>query len=224
MIGAIMTRLPAALLVTALLAAPLTAMAADSAHILPAAREHWLELADALRDDNEAAAAELDPLLAPMALCETRGCTVSGWQALSEDEAERLRALFTGDTTTPAGERHRLGQAIALLETTMGARNGTWRDHAANQREYETEPGQMDCIAESLNTRTYLDRLHRAGLLRHHHLGGFIHRYTVVLQHVAVDIVEDGTDDRYAVDSWVGANGEEPEILPYGDWRWEWGV
>lgn len=224
MIGTIMTRLPTALLVASLLAAPMAAKAADGLHILPAAREHWLEQADTVQDDNEAAAAGLDPLLAPMNLCEERGCTATGWQALDEDAADRLRTLFADDTAAPADERHRVGQAIALLEAYMGARNGTWRDHAANQREYETEPGQMDCIAESLNTRTYLERLHRAGLLRHHHLGGFIHRYTVVLQHVAVDIIEDGTEERYAVDSWVGANGEEPEIIPYGDWRWEWGV
>lgn len=223
MIVATMKHLAAALLFAVLTAAPLPASAGDSARLLPSPREEWLDLADALLTGNEKAARGTDPLLAPMELCEQRGCTGHNWQTLHADEAARVRALFDGGTDA-AGERRRLSQAIALLETFMGARNGTWRDHPGNEREDENEPGQMDCIAESINTRTYVDRLYQAGMLRHHHPGGFIHRYTVVLQHVAVDIIEAGSDERYAVDSWVGANGEEPEIIPYGDWRWEWGV
>lgn len=223
MIVTIMKHATAALLFAILAAAPPVAMAADFARVLPPPREEWLDVADLVRDGNADFAPQGDPLLAPMILCEERGCTATGTQALSDDEAARLRALFAQDTDA-AGERRQLGQAIALLEAVMGARNGTWRDHAANAREYEDEPGQMDCIAESINTSTYLDRLNRAGLIRHHHLGEFIHRYTVVLQHVAVDIIETATDERFAVDAWVGANGEEPAIQPYGDWRWEWGV
>lgn len=223
MIAPTMKRLSAALLFATLLAVPPVARADDAQLLLPPEREEWLHLADAILAGNDQAARGADPLLAPMELCEQRGCTRHAWQALSADEAARVRALFDGETDS-AGERHRVGQAIALLETFMGTRNGTWRDHAANEREYEDEPGQMDCIAESINARTYVDRLHRAGLLHHHQPGGFIHRYTVVLQHVAVDMVETATEERFAVDSWVGANGEEPDIIPYGDWRWEWGV
>lgn len=222
MIGPIMKVLPA-LVVALLTAPPSLAIAGEIVGVLPPPREEWLDLADTILNGNEKAAHGADPLLAPMEVCEQRGCTARSRQALSADEALRVRALFAGDVDA-AGERHRLGKAVALLETVMGARNGTWRDHPANERENEDEPGQMDCIAESINTRTYVDRLHAAGLLHHHQPGSFIHRYTVVLQHVAVDIVETASEERFAVDSWVGANGEEPDIIPYGDWRWEWGV
>lgn len=217
-----MKHLPAALLL-ALFAAGPTARAGDLAHLLPPPQEEWLEVAELVLQVNREAAAQGDPLRAPMILCEERGCSATGTQSLGEEEAARLRALFAEDDG-PDGERRRLGRAIALLETITGARNGTWRDHAANEHESEDEPGQLDCIAESINTRSYLDRLNAAGLIRHHQLGGFIQRYTLVLQHVALDIIENGSDERFAVDSWVGANGEEPEITPYGDWRWEWGV
>ncbi len=210
-------------LAAALACLAMPAMAADVSDLLPPGREAWLIRAETMLDASASAAEGTDPLLAPMLLCEERGCDRAGWQSLNTNEAGRLRHLFA-EAGDAAGERHRIGKAIALLESAMGARNGTWRDHPANERESETEAGQMDCIAESINTQTYLDRLFLAGLVRHHQPGGFIHRYTVVLQHVAVQIVETESQDRYAVDSWVGANGDEPDILPYGDWRWEWGV
>lgn len=205
-------------------ALPLSARAGDVARLLPGAHEEWQDVAEAILDVNRMAAIEAaDPLQAGMKLCEEPGCTQTGWQTLTAEEGERLRGLFASETDA-AGERERIGKAIALLETIVGARNGTWRDHPANERQADHETGQLDCISESVNTQTYLDRLHRAGLLHHHRLGGFIHRYTVVLQHVAVDMVELATEERFAVDSWVGANGDLPEIRPYGDWRWEWGV
>lgn len=213
-----------ALLACALALPAVAARAGDVASVIVPNLEEWQIIAELVEDGNRRAATEgQDPLRAPMLLCEDRGCGQTGWQELRADEAARLRAVFTGNADA-ATERIQLGRAIALLETALGARNGTWRDHPGNDREDENEPGQMDCIAESINTRTYLDRLSRAGLLRHHRMGGFIHRYTVVLQHVAVDIVPDDGDEHFAVDSWVGANGDEPDIKPYGDWRWEWGV
>lgn len=187
-------------------------------------REDWLTIAELVAHGNSNTATEhQDPLRSPMLLCEDRGCGQTGWQSLSADEAARLREVFAQDGGADA-ERSQIGRAIALLETAMGARNGTWRDHAANDREDEDEPGQLDCVAEAINTNTYLDRLTRAGLLRHHQVGGFIHRYTLVLQHIAVEIIPDDGEEHFAVDSWVGANGDEPEIIPYADWRWEWGV
>lgn len=215
-----MKRLATALLVLAVILPPVAATA-ESPTLL---REKWLDLADAVQAANDAAmTAAADPLTAPMVVCEQRGCTAAAPQQLSPEEGARLRALFASLADAP-GERARIGRAIALMEGFMGGRNGTWRDHAANERLSEDEPGQLDCVAESINTRTYLDRLAGAGLLRHHVRGDFIHRYTVVLQHVAVDIVPDDGEDHFAVDSWVGANGEEPQIIPYDDWRWEWGV
>lgn len=188
-------------------------------------REEWLTIAELVEDGNTAAVAEQrDPLRSPMLLCEDRGCGLTGWQSLNADEATRLHAIFA-QAEGAADERVRIGRAIALLETVIGARNGTWRDRAANDREDEDEPGQLDCVAEAINTNTYLDRLTRAGLLRHHRVTGFIHRYTLVLQHIAVEITTDDQEgEHFAVDSWVGANGDEPEIVPYADWRWEWGV
>ncbi|MCR6631836.1 MAG: hypothetical protein NVV74_18310 [Magnetospirillum sp.] len=220
--------LAAALALPATLALPAAGVhAGDGLQLALPEREEWLEMAESILAENARAAAGLDPLAAPMVLCQEAGCRQTGRHSLNAEEITRLRALFQDSEAGGTEERRRIGKAVALLETVMGARNGTWRDHPGNEHDEDDEAGQLDCIAESVNTRTYLDRMEQAGLLRHHQVAGFIHRYTVVLQHVAVEIVsrdEDEDGARFAVDSWVGANGEEPEILPYSQWRLEWGV
>lgn len=214
----------AALIIAAHPMAP--ALAGDSTRLWLEPREEWDEIAETVNADNDRwADSSPDPLTAPMEICQAVGCREIDRQTLNADEASRLRSLFAGPDQGAKAERTRIGRAIALLETVMGARNGTWRDLAGNGREAPGEPGQLDCIAESVNTRTYLDRLGRAGLLRHHRIEGYVHRYTVMLQHIAVAVIADGDEvQRFVVDSWVGANGEEPEILPYDDWRWKWDV
>lgn len=180
--------------------------------------EDWLDRAALFMADNDAGT-----LTAPMDLCEDAGCLTASVQELAPDEAARIGGLFDG-AGDAAAERAAIGRAVALFETFAGARNGTWRDHARNERLDGDEAGQLDCVAEAINTRTYLGRLERSGLLHFHRVEGFVHRYAVLLQHVAVGIVEDESGESFVVDSWVGANGEEPSIEPYGTWRMEWQV
>lgn len=196
----------------------------------PALAQESAALADTPDDWNHRVAAIIaanddtagDPLTAPLIACAGTACSHHGVIALFADEADQVRRLF-GDTGEAATERQYLGRAIALIEDFVGTRNGTWADAAGNTHMDWDDPKQLDCISEAANTRSYLGRLHRAGLLPHHRLGELVTRYTILLQHVAVTITDDSDND-FVVDSWVGANGEEPEILPYGDWRLEWGV
>lgn len=163
-----------------------------------------------------------DPLTAAMIVCAGTACSHQDPITLSDDEAGLLRALFAG-IDDAAAERQRIGQAIARMENFTGGRNGTWADAPGNRHVDWDEPGQLDCVSEAVNTRNTLDRLIRAGLVIHHRLGGLVIRYTLLLQHVAVTIIDD-EDIEFVVDSWVDANGEPPDILPYADWRLQWAV
>ncbi len=162
-----------------------------------------------------------DALTAPMIVCQGTACATVSAAQLNAAQAAQIRAIFTGGSDSPAGERALLAQAIARFETFVGAQNGTWRDHARNTKASHDEEGQMDCVSEATNTRTYLHRLTQAGLVAHHHVGGFVTRYLVLLQHVAVEITEAESGERYVIDSWDGENGEPPVIEHYGAWRME---
>lgn len=203
------------------LTALLSAASARANDELPSTGEDWQPLAERLVADNRARVdAGADPLTAPMTVCSGTACIGPSEVRLDEREAALIRAAFDPGAENAVQERAMVARAIARYETFVGARNGTWRDHARNLHE-EGEEGQMDCISESVNTRTYLDRLDRAGLLPRHRVGGFVMRYLIVLQHVAVEMIEEESGDSWVVDSWASENGEEPVIAPYGSWRME---
>jgi hypothetical protein len=163
-----------------------------------------------------------DPLLAPMVLCNAPGCLSQLSVTLSPWDATLLRDLFAAADPAAEDERRQIATAIALLEHVVAPVLGTADDQPANDhRDWETQ-GQLDCIAETVNTLTYLDRLALAGLLRHHDVSHEVIRFTLILQHIAVEIIDIATGESWVVDSWPGANAEEPVIQPYATWRGEW--
>jgi hypothetical protein len=187
--------------------------------------EAWQRRADRLIAQNQTRGAEgADPLTMPMTVCHDTACAQMSEVRLGEEEAEMIRAGFGGgadSADSPATERAMIAHAVGQFETFVGAQNGTWRDHARNVHVGENEEGQMDCVSESINTRTYLGRLAQAGLLTRHDVGGFVIRYVVLLQHVAVEMIERDSGDSFVVDSWDGENGDEALIQPYVTWRME---
>lgn len=195
--------------------APLCASAQD-------VTEAWPQRAERLITQNRAHGTEAaDPLTAPMIVCHDTACAQTSEVRLSEEEAAMIRAGFGDGADSTATERAMIAHAIGQFETFMGAQNGTWRDHARNTHQGEDEAGQMDCVSESINTQSYLNRLIQAGLLTRHDIGGFVLRYLVVLQHVAVEIIERDSGDSYVVDSWDGENGDDAQVRPYVSWRME---
>jgi len=207
------------LLVALLILTPKVATAQESAALAEDPND-WQHRAVAIITTNNGISG--DPLTTAMIVCAGTACSHRDPITLSDAEAALLRALFA-DVDDAAMERLRIGQAIAQMENFTGSRNGTWADAPGNRHVDWDEPDQLDCVSEAVNTRSTLDRLIRSGLVVHHRLGDLVTRYTVLLQHVAVTITDvQGTE--FVVDSWVGANGEPPDILPYGDWRLQWAV
>lgn len=197
------------------------ALAQESSAALDPATDDWQERVAAIMAGNDQVIAD-DPLGAPLVACSATACTQQSDITFSAEESAALRALFIDDTDGQ-DERAAIARAIARMEVFVGGRNGTWADHPGNEHNSWDEAGQLDCVSEAVNTHTYLHRMIQAGLIRHHRLGDLVIRYTLVLQHVAVNVIDDDARE-FVVDSWVGANGEEPEITPYIHWRMQWGV
>lgn len=118
-----------------------------------------------------------------------------------------------------AAERAAIRRAIARLETLAGALTGTWRDRPRNEGD-PADPGQLDCVAESINSHTYLELLAQRGLLRRHRVLPRESRNPWLFDfHWTAVIQELDSGRRYAVDSWYLANGEPPYIQPLESWR-----
>lgn len=186
--------------------------------------QDWATLVDRVIADNGlSAAAALDPLAAPLTACSGTACRHLWLVILTPDDREDIRQIFE-QVADASQERHAIAQAIARIETSVGRQNGTWADAAGNRPSETDDPDQLDCVSETANTRSYLDRLIQAGLVTHHHAGRIAMRFTLILQHVAPTIVADDDGTEYVIDSWVGANGEEPSVEAYSQWRGHWQV
>ncbi len=149
--------------------------------------------------------------------CQNFGCKRQKTVKLNRKEVARLHALFRPRAQTPAKERVRIGQAIALMERIIGPKVGTHRDQAFNHG--AGEPGQLDCIAESRNSRRYLRFFQKQGWLAWHQVGKRIKRHPWIFDiHWSATIKDRNSGRVYAVDSWFAPNGKVPQIIGVETW------
>ncbi len=150
-------------------------------------------------------------------VCTDYHCEQGQVVTLPAREWQSVRDLFPGQVTA-AQERDNIRQAVALLETTVGAITGTWRDLAGNIAG-AGKPGQLDCISESKNTTTYLELLFDDGLLKHHAIEARqVRRPWIFNVHWSAVIRERRSGQRFAVDAWFLDNGQPPVVQPLEEW------
>ena len=85
------------------------------------------------------------------------------------------------------------------------------------------DPTQMDCVDVATNLASYLLVLERNTLLRHHHVGSVmvkedIRRGLSGWTHYAAILKEQRSGQQYAVDGWLMASGQPPEIVETEKW------
>lgn len=163
-----------------------------------------------------------DPDPARFSVCYDNGCASLAWLQLSEEQWQRVRAVFAPPAATSAEEREQIKSAIALIETIVGEMTGTARDKGGTFPGFG-QPGQMDCIDESINTTLYLTMLQKYGLLRWHNVADRATRWSLFSWPHTTAVIEDRASRReWAVDSWFLDNGEPPFVLPLEIWRDGW--
>lgn len=202
------------------------------------ARSHWIGLGIAAvllagcthaRDgspvDHLAAFHVTQPHGLTVHVCHAYGCQSQTRFRFTAADLQQMKTLM--DTTkaadTPHEERRAAAYVIGWIERRVGDVIGTKADRAGMDFEASGDPTQQDCVDESTNTTSYLMMLHENGLLRHHTVArpfakdqlwrgvaGWTH-WTAVLQETA-------SPQRWAVDSWIYANGENPAIVEVENW------
>ena len=158
-------------------------------------------------------------------VCHAYGCQMKTKFRFAEADIAELGTLMetTRKADTAFEERRAVAYAIGWIERRVGDAIGTKDDRAGMDFAGSGDPTQQDCVDESTNTTSYMLVLQSNGLLRHHTVArpfakdqlwrgvaGWTH-WTAVLQ-------ENATPQRWAVDSWIYANGENPAIVEVENW------
>ena len=150
-------------------------------------------------------------------VCVDYGCDKTSAARLDAAASTRIAGLFSRIDSAEA-ERTAVARAIGELERIVGRQTGTGTDAPRNTG-LEDRNGQLDCIAESHNTLTYLQFLDDHGHLDYHSISGrVVRRRNLFGTHWTAVLEEYGSGQRYAVDSWYGANGDPAEIQPLAAW------
>jgi hypothetical protein len=159
-------------------------------------------------------------------VCHAYGCQMKTRFRFTEADIQELTAVFAKWRTkasTAEDERRGVAYAIGWMETRVGNVIGTKDDRPGMDFAGSGDPTQQDCVDESTNTTSYLTVLANAGLLRHHTVGvpfakeNYL-RGVAGWTHWTAILTENATKQRWAVDSWIYANGENPAIVRAEDW------
>jgi len=151
-------------------------------------------------------------------VCVDYGCDYTRTVSMSSVEWQSIATAFA-DPEDADAERDAIARAIGALERVIGEKAGTAGD-APRNTSLDGRIGQLDCIAESMNTLAYLELLERHSLLTHHRVAGReVRRPLLFNTHWTAVVEEIPSGERYAVDSWYRANGEPAIVQSLSAWK-----
>lgn len=163
-------------------------------------------------------------------VCHAYGCQKKTRFRFTDADIAEIASLMnkTRAADSPHEERRAAAYAVGWIERRVGEAIGTKADRAGMDFAASGDPTQQDCVDESTNTTSYLLMLQANGLLRHHTVGrpfakdqlwrgvaGWTH-WTAVLEETAGS--ETAGRQRWAIDSWIYANGENPAVVETEHW------
>jgi len=163
-------------------------------------------------------------------VCHGYSCKLQTPYKFSQEEIAELAAIMkkVKRSDTPYEERRGVAYAVGAMETKVGNRIGI-TDKPGMQWGAAGRPSQQDCVDEATNTTSYLLVLQSNGLLKHHTVARTMHKDKLVKglltlrpikywPHFAAILQEKETGQKWAVDSWIGPNGENPAVVKLEDW------
>ena len=181
---------------------------------------HGDELIDAHFQRYKARMPEGDRVFA----CSAYGCRTQTPFRFTQADIAKLQSMMpTAKTTTAADERAAVRDTLAWMERRVDAEVGTANDRPGDDFGGSGDPSQMDCVDVATNLSSYLLILDRHQLLRHHGVGSVFVKedYRKGMSgwtHYAGILIENGSNQKYAVDGWLLASGKPPEITEIEKW------
>ena len=151
-------------------------------------------------------------------VCVDYGCDVERTVFIPNEQWRTIQSLFD-DADSASSERTAVAKAIGMFEHIVGEQAGTSGDAAKNSAGYGGR-GQLDCIAESINTERYLRLLETASLLPQHQVNNRVVRHPLLFNvHWTAVIRKTDSGKAFAVDSWSGKNGDDAYVTDLEEWR-----
>jgi hypothetical protein len=158
-------------------------------------------------------------------VCHAYGCRMQTPFRFTDADLAQLKALMTKTrkADTPFEERRAVAYAIGWMETRTGDVIGTSADRPGMDFSASGDPTQQDCVDEATNTTSYLLILERNGFLKHHTVGTPFSKENLLRgvagwPHWTAVLKENANGQKWAVDSWIYANGENPAIVEAERW------
>jgi len=169
--------------------------------------------------------ADANPTPAHFRECHGFACNETSRVSLSPQQWQRVGAVFKPHAPNARAERRQIAQAVALMQRMVGAQTGTavhqWTHQDMNILPNLSDPTQLDCIDEAVNTWTYTTMMEKSGFFRFHRVaqlsnGGSLHdpRNTAVVQEI--------NGDYYAIDAALVDMGTPPPVIPLVTWISVW--
>jgi hypothetical protein len=161
---------------------------------------------------------------ATVTVCHAYGCRMQTRFTFSANDLAEIQKLMkkTRKADTPQEERRAVAYAIGWMERRVGEVVGTKDDRPGMDFAASGDPTQQDCVDEATNTTSYLTVLQSHGLLKHHTVGPPFSKENLLRgvsgwTHWTATLL-DTNGQRWAVDSWIYANGENPAIVEADKW------
>ena len=157
-------------------------------------------------------------------VCSAYGCQKQTAVSFGEKLpaiAELMKKTKKADTA--AEERRAIAYAVGYMETYAGEIAGTKADRPGMDWDGSGDPTQQDCVDEATNTTAYMMILQNNGLLKFHTVGRPFSRGNILLgvsnwPHWTGVLWETSNKQKWAVDSWIYQNGENPAVVEAERW------
>lgn len=158
-------------------------------------------------------------------LCHAYGCQMQTKVTFGTNHIQEIASIMakTKKADTPHEERRAVAYAVAYMYKHTGEVTGTKGDRPGMDFQGPGDPTQMDCVDHSANTTSFLIVLQNNNLMKHHTVGRPFGRGNILLgvsnwPHWTAVLFEKSNGQKWAVDSWIHAHGENPAVTEAEKW------
>lgn len=158
-------------------------------------------------------------------VCSAYGCKAQTAFKFTKADIAHVQKMLRPAKKPPTAvqERALISSALAWMEKRVGDEVGTSADRPGDDFAGNGDPTQMDCVDVATNLTSYLLVLQQHGLITNHKVGAVVvkedpRRGIDGWTHYAAVLIENGTNQHFAVDGWKLSSGVAPEIVEVERW------